>query len=335
MKKQILILMLIVIGLAFVFAACNVPAAEDNTSAKQTSVAQTVAAALPTNTPPPTNTPEGAAPSPTSETTAGETQSAATATTSAGDNTTSGDDKAKFVSDITIPDYSEYDAGEEITKTWRVQNVGTSTWTTDYTLVFMSGEKLGAADSVTLPFNVEPDAFLDISVDFTVPTAGGEYRSDWIFLNANGEEFGTGPEFDQSIYMIIVSNGDGTDSSGGGDNNNNDDSIAGGAKITNATVTVDDANYSGSCPANITFTYTVTAAEAGKVNFRLVLNAVSPAGYSIDPPPEYPVDFASGYTVTYSYTFLPSSSMTGTAKVQAVGANTYTSDAINFSVNCD
>lgn len=328
--------MVIVLGLAFVIAACNMPAAQSDTSTKQTSVAQTVAAALPSNTPLPTSTPvgtEASGPEATNNSAAGKTQTAATATTTGNTTpTTSGEDKAKFVSDITIPDGTEYDAGKEITKTWRIQNVGTSTWTTDYKLVFMSGEKLGAEDSITIPFNVEPNAFLDISVDFTVPTAAGEYRSDWIFENANGDEFGTGPEFDQSIYMVIISKGDGSSSSG---SSSSSGGIAGGAKITDATVTVDTANYSGSCPTSITFTYTVTTSEAGKVNFGLVFNAVSPSGYTFDSPPEYSVDFSGGYTITYSYTFLPSSSVTATAKVVATGSNTYTSDAINFSVKCN
>jgi hypothetical protein len=343
-KNRFFILLLILLGTTFIIAACSMPNGQNDTSAKQTSVAQTVEAALPTNTAIPTSTTasadmggddgttDGTAPDTGDDTADDDSQSTADddAADDDNDNEIQGEDKADFISDVTIPDGSEFDAGEEITKTWRVQNVGTSTWTTDYSLVFMSGEQLGAPDSIFLTHDVEPNDFLDISIDFTVPSAGGEYRSDWIFQNSNGEEFGTGQDFQQSIYMIIVSTGD-------GDGGDDDDSggISGGAKVSNATVTVDDASYSGSCPAELTFTYTVTTSEAGQVDFNLVFNANSPSGYVFDSPPEYTVDFTGGYTVTYTYTLFSNSSVNATARVQAVGSNVFESDPINFSVNCD
>ena len=35
-----------------------------------------------------------------------------------------GTDEARFVSDVTIPDYANVEKGEEITKTWRLQKRG-------------------------------------------------------------------------------------------------------------------------------------------------------------------------------------------------------------------
>jgi len=346
-KLRIFVLMLILLGATLLVSACTLPTDEADEAARQTAIAQTVEAALPDETadePTATPTAQEKPDDVTSDDAGGEdtgdddnttvlATSTPTATPVGGedgddDSTSEGEDKAKFITDVTIPDGSEFEPGEKITKTWRVQNVGDTTWTTEYTIVFQKGERLGAPVTIPMPKEVKPDEMVDISIDFTVPTVEGEYRGDWIFKNADGKEFGTGEGYKFPIYLEIVSTkGGGTSDSSGG--------IPGGAKVTGATVSVDKPNFSGKCPPTITFTYTVTTSNAGKVNFNLVFTAISPSGFKFDPPPEYSVDFSGGYTVTYTYTFLPSNSVNATAKVKAVGSNTFTSDPINFSIKCN
>ncbi|PIU90073.1 MAG: hypothetical protein COS63_04110, partial [Anaerolineae bacterium CG06_land_8_20_14_3_00_57_67] len=48
-------------------------------------------------------------------------------------------DWAQFVADITVPDGASFAPGAAFTKTWRLKNIGTCTWTTSYALVFVSG----------------------------------------------------------------------------------------------------------------------------------------------------------------------------------------------------
>ncbi len=321
--------------LAIIAASCNMPAGEMDEATQQTVVAQTVEAALPS----PTNTSavsSTATTAPTQQKTTDATSAAPTNTQSAqatSTQTEDGVDDVTFLTDITLPDYSEVEVGEKVTKTWRLQNTGTTTWTTDYQVVFVKEERLGAPASINLPKEVAPDETVDISIDFTIPEATGEYRSDWILETPTGKQFGLGEDDDLTFYVIVTAVKEG-EAGDGEDGEDSEGGIAGGAKVTNATVKVDDANYSGSCPANITFTYTVTTSEDGKVNFQLRFTPVSPSGYSFDPAPEYSTDFTSGYTVTYTYTFIPNSSVTGRAKVVAVGSNTFTSDSVQFSVKC-
>ena len=45
------------------------------------------------------------------------------------------DDKAKFITDVNYPDNSTFEPDVPFTKKWRIQNVGETTWTTDYKLV--------------------------------------------------------------------------------------------------------------------------------------------------------------------------------------------------------
>jgi hypothetical protein len=341
-KLWIFVLMLILLGVSLLVSACTLPTDEEDEAAKQTAIAQTVEAALPDETtedPTATPTVEEEPDDETADEDGGDdtgednttvlATNTPTATPDGDEDEDDSTNKAKFVTDVTIPDGSEFEPGEKITKTWRVQNVGDTTWTTEYTIVFKEGERLGAPVSIPMPKEVKPDEMIDLSIEFTVPSVEGEYRSDWMFKNADGEEFGTGEGYKFPIYLVIVSSED------GGGSSSDSGGIAGGAKVTGATVSVDKPNFSGKCPPTITFTYTVTTSNAGKVNFNLVFNALSPSGFKFDPPPEYSVNFTGGYTVTYTYTFLPSNSVTATARVKAVGSNTFTSDPINFSISCN
>jgi len=100
-------------------------------------------------------------------------------------------DKAQFISDITVPDGTVFTPGTPFTKTWRLKNVGTCTWTTAYSLVFASGERMSGAD-LPLPVTVTPGQIVDLSVNLIAPAQIGSYRSYWQFKNAGGALFGIG-----------------------------------------------------------------------------------------------------------------------------------------------
>ena len=67
-----------------------------------------------------------------------------------------GCDRAQFIADVTVPDGTSFAPGIGFSKTWRLKNVGTCTWTTAYALVFDTGEKMGGPDLVSLPNTVTP-----------------------------------------------------------------------------------------------------------------------------------------------------------------------------------
>ncbi|HQV94113.1 MAG TPA: NBR1-Ig-like domain-containing protein, partial [Anaerolineales bacterium] len=70
-------------------------------------------------------------------------------------------DAAAFVSDVTYADGAVVGRGSNFTKIWRLKNVGACAWTTSYALVYVSGEKFGASNSVSLPGNVAPGQTVD------------------------------------------------------------------------------------------------------------------------------------------------------------------------------
>jgi hypothetical protein len=330
MKREVIFLLLIAVLL---LAGCNLPIdgqSDELDPASATIVAQTVAAAQAGNA---SDSGSGNDAGGGNDQGAGangeDGQTVPTATQNPEDDGEHGTDYARFISDVTIQDYANVDPEAEITKTWRLQNVGTATWTTDYALVFDDEDQLGAPDRVPLPSEVPPNGYVNISVDFTMPETSGEYKSYWMLENDRGETFGTGEEHDQPIWMIVVVSSDELQTG------NSPTGIAGGATITDGTVSASAINYSGSCPAQITFTYSGTTSSDGIVNVHLIFTTISPSGWVFDDPGVYSQTVTGPATLTYQYLFIPGSSVTATARVQVIGSNTYTSPPLQFTVICN
>jgi hypothetical protein len=183
-------------------SACNYPGVQAQDDQFATAAAETVAAQL---------TEAALAPPTGSEATAtlpAETDDAATPTASSTSSPTpsatpSCTDKAKFIEDITVPDDSFYAHEEEFEKIWKLQNVGTCTWTTEYSLVFDSGNIMGGPVSINLSGAVAPQAFIEIGVDLTAPATNGTHRGNWKLRNTSGKLFGLGTEAQTAFWVQI------------------------------------------------------------------------------------------------------------------------------------
>jgi hypothetical protein len=119
---------------------------------------------------------------------------------------------AQFIADVTVPDGTTFAPGATFKKTWRLKNIGTCAWTTsDVSLVFDSGEKMGAPASVALPTTVNPGQTVDITVDMTAPSAAGHYFGYYKFKSNAGGSFGIGSTANKSFWVEIrVSSSSGT-----------------------------------------------------------------------------------------------------------------------------
>jgi len=106
--------------------------------------------------------------------------------------------------DVTIPDNTVLQPGEAFTKVWRLVNVGTCTWTTDYSVAFFSGEQMSGAASVKLPAAVPPGATTEISIDLVAPLEAGTYQGDWKLKNAADEWFGLGGGGGSAFWVRII-----------------------------------------------------------------------------------------------------------------------------------
>ena len=110
-------------------------------------------------------------------------------------------DSAVFVEDVTYPDNTRLDAGEKFTKTWKLQNTGTCTWT-GYTVTFVSGDKLDAPDSISVP-ETEADASVEVSIDLVAPAEDGAYTGNFELKNAEGEAVPLGTESTFWVKILV------------------------------------------------------------------------------------------------------------------------------------
>jgi hypothetical protein len=109
------------------------------------------------------------------------------------------EDKAVYVSDVTIPDGTIVKPGSTVVKVWAIKNIGPTTWKTAYRLAYLDGLKdAKEALYVHLPNEVKPNLSVQVSVTFTAPSEPGTYMSYWRLVNGDGKLFG------ESVSMKIV-----------------------------------------------------------------------------------------------------------------------------------
>jgi hypothetical protein len=209
MKSSLLLALAVLTLSAVSVTACNLPIVGEPTpdpgliftQAAQTSIA------LPTSLPP-TAIPTLVATSvpPTLPAVNTPTASPTTPPTATPTVTTSGTactDQIEFVSDVTIPDDTEFLVGEEFVKTWRLKNIGTCTWTNQYALVFIDGDQMSGISPLPLTGSTAPGATVDVSVNMKAPGTTGAYKGNWELRNPGGVNFGTGKNSNQPFYVQI------------------------------------------------------------------------------------------------------------------------------------
>jgi hypothetical protein len=113
-------------------------------------------------------------------------------------------DQAGFEKDVTIPDNTVLEKGEEFTKTWRLRNDGQCTWNSSYAIVFDRGDAMGGpASAVLTEGTVAPGETVEVSVELVAPEAPGTYQGYWKLRNPSGQAFGLGEERDKNFWVKI------------------------------------------------------------------------------------------------------------------------------------
>lgn len=101
----------------------------------------------------------------------------------------SGCDNSVYISDVTIPDNTVVTPGQAMTKTWKVQNIGTCAWTATYKITFVAGNAMGGT-ATAIGQAVSPGQSVDISVAMIAPTATGDSTGTWRLSNDKSVAFG-------------------------------------------------------------------------------------------------------------------------------------------------
>jgi hypothetical protein len=84
-----------------------------------------------------------------------------------------------------------------------LRNTGTCTWTPDYAVVFVDGERMGAADSTPIGQTVAPNGTVEIAVNLVAPATSGIYQGNYKLRAATGSEFGLGDKADKVFWVKI------------------------------------------------------------------------------------------------------------------------------------
>lgn len=105
--------------------------------------------------------------------------------------------------DVTIPDDTRLLPGEGFTKTWRLVNLGTCEWTSEYTVVWFSGDDLGAVREQPFLSSVSAGSTVEFAVDMVAPATPGIYSSYWMLRSGTGELFGIGPNGNSPFWVRI------------------------------------------------------------------------------------------------------------------------------------
>jgi hypothetical protein len=148
-------------------AACGSP---PSTAAPTAPLAITIVPATATRTPPPP------APAP-SDTPAAPTSDAPCV------------NDLRYIEDLSVPDGTQFLAGQGLVKEWSVENSGTCDWGPDYRLVLIEGNALGAAPELAL-YPARAGTLATLEIPMKAPPNLGEYLGKWQARDPAGRLFG-------------------------------------------------------------------------------------------------------------------------------------------------
>ena len=202
---SLLVLMLLVTLRAFNFEFPSLNLGQNKTTGTNTQVIQQTEEIIPSETPVPSETPT---PEPTATILLATDTPSPTPTEELQPTAEEGCNVAVFVLDVTVPDKTKFYPDVKFTKTWRLLNNGTCTWTTDYKVYYYSGDQMSGPDIQRLAsVPVPPGKTIDISVVLRAPLKPGTYKGSWALKDAAGEHFGLGSLNNAFYVEIIVDDG--------------------------------------------------------------------------------------------------------------------------------
>jgi len=97
--------------------------------------------------------------------------------------------EARFVTDVTAPDGTNFNTGQTFDKVWRLRNSGTCAWDAGYRFAFISGTAMTPNTIVNVPATAS-GATADIKVPMTAPSAPGAYTGNWQLRSPANTLFG-------------------------------------------------------------------------------------------------------------------------------------------------
>ncbi len=118
-------------------------------------------------------------------------------------------DLAEFVRHLSTGLKTALQQEQPFAKIWRVKNIGTCTWTTDYALTLEDGDAMSKSSSIALSKEVPPGETIDLRVDMIAPKEPGLHTGHWVFKAPSGVAFGvngTSSQFLEAVIWVIDPN---------------------------------------------------------------------------------------------------------------------------------
>ena len=220
-------------------------------------------------------------------------------------------DQAAFIEDVTIPDGTQISEGSVFTKTWRLENTGSCTWTSGYQVIFDRGALLGAPATFNMPGFVNPGQTVDISVNLTAPYAQGIYEGFWKLEDSNGNVFGVGSSSVDFDVEIAIGN------------------IQPTFEVRHVYMNLDNASVSAVCPPGYPFTITadIWTNGGGDVVYRWEFSD----GTRSD---RQTLHFGNARHKSVSTTFTPDATGVYWALIHILAPNERIDDTIYFALSC-
>ena len=229
-----------------------------------------------------------------------------------------------------IPDGTNFQAGETFTKSWTLRNAGDCDWTIDYKFVYESGDQMGGKSSMNVPTVIEPGETVTFNIDMTAPTTDGSYTGVWRLKSNDGKKMGK--------YWANISVGHTSTGAGGGqpadDNQPADEQLPGDnqpggdttdtLKIESVSIDLKSTPVAGKynliCPDSIDVAiYFVTSGSgdlAYQLNTRFGQTNISFYNEHFGSFAEYhPFEFPQGGDYTFTVTVTKPKPMTATKNV--------------------
>ncbi|MFC1466472.1 MAG: transporter substrate-binding domain-containing protein, partial [Candidatus Brachytrichaceae bacterium NZ_4S206] len=100
---------------------------------------------------------------------------------------------ATYVTDLNVPDGTQFQPGQSFQKGWRLQNSGNCDWQPNFFLGFAFGNTPAArmgGQPTQIGRVVKPGGTADVNVNLVAPGLPGTYQGFWQMYDANGVPFG-------------------------------------------------------------------------------------------------------------------------------------------------
>ncbi len=227
--------------------------------------------------------------------------------------------KAGFVSDITMPSGTAVAITQVFTKTWRLINLGSCTWTSDYQII--SAQGASNQQTFNLGVSVPPGHYVDISIQVTAPATAGTYGNSYKLESPDGVVFGIGADGNSAFgYLVDVQ----------------DINTPSSFQVTDVDMSINTSSADVSCPSGKKFVFTadIHVNAAGSVTYHWIFSNGDTSGKNT-----LTFDDEGSQSVSTSWTLgskkdVSPNPYSGWAQLYVDSPNNQSFGRIHFSITC-